>query len=90
MAALCGACHSQQADSYGASAHGKLVAALSKTRAPHCGTCHDTHRARPFAALERRCEGCHQQRPEACSAQPSAQANVRCAACHKPHEFLER
>ena len=84
---LCGGCHAEQGESFGGSAHGKLVAA--KERAPHCGTCHDVHRVRPARAVERRCSNCHQELPQACSEEPPAGATaaVRCAACHAPHRF---
>lgn len=90
VAALCGTCHAKQAEVFAESAHGKLVASMSKTRAPNCGTCHDVHRLRPARAMERRCANCHKQRPEDCSAQPAVAAAVSCAGCHAPHLFAKR
>jgi len=87
MADLCGPCHALEAEEFNLSAHGKLVAALSKTRAPHCGTCHGVHRVRSAAAMERRCRACHSQRPEACGAAPPVKISVGCAGCHAPPEF---
>ena len=84
--ALCGSCHTDNAAEYGESAHGKLVAALE--RAPSCGACHDVHRVRSARATERRCQSCHEQRPEACKAAPAqTTAKVSCANCHQPHLF---
>lgn len=90
VAELCGTCHSKQSEDFGASAHGKLVAAMSKTRAPNCGTCHDVHRVRSARAVERRCANCHKQRPEACAAPPPEAASVSCAGCHVRHLFAKR
>jgi len=94
VAELCGTCHVEQAEGFNASVHGKLVAAMSKTRAPNCGTCHDVHRIRPARAMERRCANCHKQRPEACAAEPETAnqetaAQVRCAGCHAQHLFAK-
>jgi hypothetical protein len=86
QAELCGSCHVEQAESYQESVHGKLVAALE--RGPNCGTCHDVHRERSARAAERRCQNCHRERPEACSAQPAeSKFAVGCANCHEPHLF---
>lgn len=87
--ALCGTCHVEQHESFQASRHGVLVAAME--RAPHCGTCHDVHRVRSARAIERRCNNCHQDLPAACSEAPPAgvDAAVSCAACHQPHEFAK-
>ena len=87
VAELCGMCHAAQAADYTKSAHGELVAAMSKTRAPNCGTCHDVHRIRPMKSMERRCNGCHRQRPEACAGEPLREAALSCAGCHNPHRF---
>lgn len=87
VAELCGTCHAGQAEAFNQSKHGELVAAKSKTRAPNCGTCHDVHRVRSFRAMERRCNGCHRQRPEACSGEPRREAALSCAGCHTAHQF---
>jgi hypothetical protein len=86
LAELCGTCHVDQAKGFLASRHGQLVQANEK--GPNCGTCHDVHRVRSILAMKRRCTGCHEQRPEACSAAPTeAKFKLDCANCHAPHEF---
>lgn len=97
VAALCGSCHIRikgadesepsLPEQYASSKHGLLVAAMSRTRAPNCGTCHGVHRVRAARAMETRCSRCHSSRPEDCAAEPRTQAKVRCAGCHAPHLF---
>lgn len=93
--ALCGNCHRGkgarpiQAE-YLESKHGKLVMAESKTRAPHCGTCHGVHTVRDAKAMEFQCRRCHTQLPAACSGSPAPTAKLNCAGCHTPHVFLAR
>jgi hypothetical protein len=86
LAELCGSCHIEEAKSFLASRHGQLVQAME--RGPNCGTCHDVHRVRSILAMKRRCGNCHQDRPQACAAQPAeAKFQLDCANCHTPHQF---
>ncbi|GEM_PF-721610 len=91
--ALCGNCHRGGGArpilaEYLESRHGKLVMAESKTRAPHCGTCHGVHNVRGPSAMELQCRRCHAQLPPRCSGSPARAAALRCAGCHFPHVFL--
>jgi hypothetical protein len=70
------------------SRHGKLVMAESKTRAPHCGTCHGVHSVRSASAMELQCRRCHARLPPDCSLPPARAVALRCAGCHFPHIFL--
>ncbi|HYI93086.1 MAG TPA: cytochrome c3 family protein [Bryobacteraceae bacterium] len=86
--ALCGTCHQEQRKLYATSAHGKLVAASSKTRAANCGTCHGVHAQRNETAMKRQCDRCHTTLPAACVAKPLvavAAGKLSCAGCHNPH-----
>lgn len=83
--ALCGACHLAQSKDYQPSKHGALIAARSKTRSAHCGTCHGSHAPRAAAAVEVQCRRCHATLPAACSEPPTAAAKVACAGCHHKH-----
>lgn len=89
---LCGPCHRGKAAKsilaeYLESTHGKLVLAQSKTRAPHCGTCHGVHRVLTAKEMESQCKRCHTQLPAACSAPRPKTTPVSCAACHSAHVF---
>ncbi len=90
---LCGACHVGEGPDpilteYSASQHGMLVLEQSRTRAPHCGTCHGVHQRREGKAIEIRCKRCHATLPAECSELPAPTATVSCAGCHRPHSFL--
>jgi hypothetical protein len=84
--ALCGACHAEQAKSYSASEHGKLVAARSEKRGATCTMCHGNHALRAFPAMEQQCARCHESLPASCKENPpSSDARIRCANCHDKH-----
>jgi hypothetical protein len=90
--ALCGSCHLGSgpvsiADQYTQSKHGQLVMARSRTRSPHCGTCHGVHFRWETKLIENQCRRCHEKLPEACSGTPARQTAVSCAGCHTPHLF---
>ncbi len=100
VVALCGTCHDRPAKGeidaaksilkqYLASKHGAALANPSAARGPNCETCHSAHRARPPRAIRLRCEGCHEQLPPACSAEPPSgtAADLPCVGCHQPHLF---
>jgi hypothetical protein len=93
--ALCGGCHPGKGPipilkQYSESKHGRLVLEQSKTRAPHCGTCHGVHNVRTARATENQCKRCHTSLPSACSATPPRRTVVSCAACHDPHALVAK
>lgn len=89
--ALCGTCHAGQRKVYSESKHGKLVLALSKTRAANCATCHGVHSARWAAAMERQCARCHAELPASCKAKPArVNARLSCGGCHNPHSLASK
>jgi hypothetical protein len=91
QAALCGACHAEQAKGYSASAHGKAVQARSEKRAAYCTMCHGNHALRAYQATEQQCNRCHADLPASCKqAPPATAARVSCANCHHKHTLAAK
>jgi hypothetical protein len=88
--ALCGGCHTIQKEHFDTSKHAKVLAAAGKVKAPNCGTCHGVHAPNTPVQIEARCNRCHTQLPEACKAQVTATAGLRCIQCLDTHRMTLR
>ncbi len=92
---LCGSCHPGKEatsilDQFSESKHGKLVLQKSKTRAPHCGTCHGVHLLLRGGSIEAQCKRCHTQLPSTCLSPQSNRSTVSCVTCHAPHTLATK
>ncbi|NUQ38197.1 MAG: hypothetical protein HUU23_10425 [Caldilineales bacterium] len=77
--ALCSACHSRQAVTFGLSAHSGFQS--------QCAACHQPHGSDHadllFAATNALCDTCHDDLPH--GFHPVSGNGLSCASCHAPH-----
>jgi formate dehydrogenase gamma subunit len=98
----CSLCHERQAESYGASVHGRALAA-GDASAPTCKDCHDSHELKPindpasplhFSNLTKTCGACHEQAAADVSASVHGKGvaagereAATCISCHSEHRI---
>ncbi len=98
----CSLCHTNQSESYGASAHG-LAMKAGKTEAAGCKDCHGTHQVVShispdsplhFSRLAKTCGECHAEEAKAVTESVHGQGALRgereaatCIDCHSEHKI---
>jgi len=99
----CASCHERQSESYGASAHGRALAAGRKDAAT-CIDCHDGHNIVPptspdsplhFSRLAQTCGNCHDQAAQDVQQSVHGKAIAEghrdaptCTDCHSEHKIV--